>query len=70
MAGSRPISLSIPKNRVCAIDELARNQLWKLLWLPANLPYYEARGAFACTEDNPHTEQLIFSSSYRDPSAC
>ena len=37
-------------------------QLWKLLWLPADLPYYEAQGAFAGTDDHPHTKQLIFSS--------
>lgn len=44
------------------IDDLAQSQLWKLLWLPADLPYYEARGAFAGTDDHPHTKQLIFSS--------
>jgi hypothetical protein len=44
------------------IDDLTQSKLWKLLWLPADLPYYEARGAFASTEDHEHTKQLIFSS--------
>ena len=29
------------------LDDLARSQLWKLLSLPADLPYYEAQVVFA-----------------------
>ena len=61
MATYQPIDPKNPRLRTL-IDELARSQLWKLLWLPADLPYYEAQGAFAGTEDSPHTKQLIFSS--------
>jgi Helicase conserved C-terminal domain len=61
MEAYQPIDPKNPRLR-SLIDELARSQIWKLLWLPADLPYYEAQGAFAGTEDNPHTKQLIFSS--------
>jgi hypothetical protein len=61
MEAYQPIDPKNPRLRTL-IDELTRSQLWKLLWLPAVLPYYEAQGAFAGTEDSPHTKQLIFSS--------
>ena len=61
MEAYQPIDPKNPRLRTL-IDDLAQSQLWKLLWLPADLPYYEAQGAFAGTEDNPHTKQLIFSS--------
>jgi hypothetical protein len=59
--GYQPVDPKNPRLRTL-IDDLAQSQLWKLLWLPADLPYYEAQGAFAGTEDHPHTKQLIFSS--------
>jgi hypothetical protein len=61
MEAYRPIDPKNPRLRTL-INDLAESQLWKLLWLPAGLPYYETRGAFAGTEDHPHTKQLIFSS--------
>ena len=57
----QPIDPKNPRLRTL-IDDLAQSQLWKLLWLPADLPYYEAQGAFAGADDHPHTKQLIFSS--------
>jgi hypothetical protein len=61
MDAYQPIDPKNPRLRTL-INDLAQSQLWKLLWLPPDLPYYEAQGAFADTEDNPHTKQLIFSS--------
>ena len=61
MEAYQPIDPKNPRLRTL-IDDLAQSQLWKLLWLPADLPYYEAQGAFAGTDDHPHTKQLIFSS--------
>jgi hypothetical protein len=61
MEAYQPIDPKNPRLRTL-IDDLAESQLWKLLWLPADLPYYEAQGAFSGTVENPHTKQLIFSS--------
>jgi hypothetical protein len=44
------------------VSDLTSSDIWKLLWLPASLPYYEARGAFSGTEKTIYTKQLIFSS--------
>lgn len=41
------------------MEDIARNRLWKLLWLPPSLPYYEATGPY---RDAPSaTKRLIFS---------
>ena len=61
MEAYQPVDPKNPRLRTLIAD-LAQSQLWKLLWLPADLPYYEAQGAFAGTDDHPHTKQLIFSS--------
>jgi hypothetical protein len=61
MTAYRPIDPKNPRLRTL-IDELAGSQLWKLLWLPPSLPYYEGQGAFAGADDRPLTKQLIFSS--------
>jgi hypothetical protein len=61
MEAYQPIDSKNPRLRTL-IDELTKSQLWKLLWLPPNLPYYEACGAFVDMEDSSHTKQLIFSS--------
>ncbi|AMN39048.1 helicase-related protein [Rhodoplanes sp. Z2-YC6860] len=61
MEAYQPIDPKNPRLRTL-IEDLAQSQLWKLLWLPADLPYYEAQGVFAGTDDHPHTKQLIFSS--------
>ena len=57
----QPIDPKNPRLRTL-IEDLAQSEIWKLLWLPADLPYYEAGGTFADTEDHSHTKQLIFSS--------
>ena len=57
----QPIDPKNPRLRTL-INDLAQSQLWKLLWLPADLPYYQAQGAFFGTNNHPHTKQLIFSS--------
>jgi hypothetical protein len=71
MEDYQPIDPKNPRLRTL-IDDLAKSELWKLLWLPPDLPYYEARGAFAGTEDNLHTKQLISRRGAwsRDPSRC
>lgn len=61
MEAYQPIDPKNPRLRTL-IGDLAQSQLWKLLWLPAGLPYYKAQGTFAGTDDHLHTKQLIFSS--------
>jgi len=61
MEAYQPIDPKNPRLRTL-IDELAGSQLWKLLWLPPSLPYYQGQGAFAGADDRSLTKQLIFSS--------
>jgi len=61
MTAYGPIDPKNPRLRTL-IDELAGSQLWKLLWLPPSLPYYQGQGAFAGADDRSLTKQLIFSS--------
>ncbi|MCA1542438.1 DEAD/DEAH box helicase [Bradyrhizobium sp. NBAIM32] len=44
------------------IEEFSSSPLWKLLWLPPSLPYYEPQGAFQGTANGTYTKQLVFSS--------
>jgi hypothetical protein len=44
------------------VDEMIGSGAWQLLWMPASLPYYEGRGAWASQRAASLTKRLIFSS--------
>lgn len=50
-----------PKMRALLASQLD-NGSWKLLWVPASLPYYRPTGAYKQKELLGHTKSLIFSS--------
>src|SRR5690349_3674088 len=50
-------------------EQVIDHGLWKLLWLPPSMPYYESSGVYAEFEDKPVTKRLIFSSWAAAPSA-
>ncbi len=52
----------------CLLDDLLNQRaLWKLLWMPPALPYYEPQGAYA--EAGPASKALIFSAWNAVPDA-
>jgi hypothetical protein len=44
------------------LDDTVGRDLWRLLWLPASLPYYQLDGAYRDTADRCLTKRLVFSS--------
>ncbi|MFC1830503.1 hypothetical protein ACFL0S_00590 [Thermodesulfobacteriota bacterium] len=44
------------------IDQMLDSGIWKLLWMPATLPYYEPSGPYAEADSIRLTKRLIFSS--------
>ena len=51
------------------IAELIDGGLWKLLWLPPAMPYYQLAGAYADSDGQRITKRLIFSSWHVVPKA-
>lgn len=55
-------ALAIPNGRLRnLVHELLDSNLWKLLWLPPSLPYYEPAGVFVDAAKQSPTKRLIFS---------
>lgn len=50
-------------------DETVGSGMWKLLWLPASMPYCERGGVFADVDPTTTTKRLIFSSWAAAPSS-
>jgi hypothetical protein len=42
-------------------DDTVGRDLWKLLWIPPSLPYYELDGVYRDVANQPHTKRLVFS---------
>ncbi len=54
--------LQVPHSRVrWLLDEAVGSGLWKLLWLPPSLPYYDLAAPFDELADKGITKRLIFS---------
>lgn len=51
------------------LDATVRNGAWKLLWVPASIPYYVPRGPFAEESVRGFTKTLVFSSWHVVPKA-
>jgi hypothetical protein len=60
LAGRAAVDPPHPRLRWLLNDTIKRG-LWKLLWLPPSLPYYQAGGPFAEPELERATKRLIFS---------
>ncbi len=43
------------------LDDILRNQLWKLLWIPPSMPYYQGGPPYDTAQDRNITKRLIFS---------
>jgi hypothetical protein len=56
----RPLDAPHPKLR-WLVDELLGRDQWKLLWIPAALPYYSMAGPFNSGVDTAVTKTLVFS---------
>lgn len=50
-------------------NQLLESGMWKLLWLPPSMPYFEAGGPFADVATDATTKRLIFSSWTATPTA-
>ena len=57
----QPIDPGNARLRSLLGDTVGRD-LWRLLWLPASLPYYQLDGAYRDTADRCLTKRLVFSS--------
>jgi len=44
------------------LDDTVGRDMWRLLWLPASLPYYQLEGAYKGTAEQSLTKRLVFSS--------
>lgn len=44
------------------LNDTVEKELWKLLWLPPSLPYYQMSGAFTGVDTLAVTKRLVFSS--------
>jgi hypothetical protein len=57
----QPIDPGNARMRSLLKDTVGRD-MWRLLWLPASLPYYQLEGAYKDTADQSLTKRLVFSS--------
>src|SRR5262249_53551873 len=57
----QPIDFGNAKLRVL-LNQYIDNGAWRLLWMPAALPYYQPRGAYADPRLRDFTKALVFSS--------
>ena len=64
----QPIEPANPRLRELLANTLDRG-MWRLLWMPPSLPYYELAGPFASPQLQSVTKQLIFSAWHMVPRA-
>jgi hypothetical protein len=57
----RPIDPANARMR-SLLDDTVGHDMWRLLWLPASLPYYQIEGAYKSMADKSLTKRLVFSS--------
>jgi hypothetical protein len=61
LAAYKPIDPGNARLRSLLDDTVGRD-MWRLLWLPASLPYYQLEGAYKDTAEQSLTKRLVFSS--------
>lgn len=68
LTGDSDIEPGNARLRALKADTIDRG-LWRLLWLPPSMPYYEPRGVYAHVDPAATTKRLIFSSWAAAPTA-